>query len=191
MYKYLSGAVLIAIYVSSCWNYSKPGSNGIVYKSPLEYNNYIMARQKKVVEGISVYTAASQGDFQKASFELNKVVGIITDALKDIHGMSSFDGDSSLKVAAVDLFSFYKKSFSSDFREMLTISEKVHDSTITDADIRQYKNLQDGIAKVESPLDEKMKESQVTFAKAHNLKLSDHSIQDKIDNLKSGIKSAN
>ena len=188
MYKYLILSVLVSIIIASC-NMGQPaGANGIKYRSSLEYNNYIMERQKQVVEGMGSYTSASQGDLTTASRELDKAVATITNGLKDIQGMSTYDGDSSLRDAAANLFAFYKKSFTSDFREMLLISKKVQENTGTPQDIERYKLIQQSISKTEGPLDEKMKEAQVNFAKKYNLVLSDHSLQDKIDHMKTKTK---
>ena len=181
-YLFISGLVIISF--SACKSGHPVGANGVEYKSALEYNNYIIDRQKKIVEGIKSYADALQISTDAGDKELDKVIGVVSTSLTDVQGMPAYNNDSAFRDAAIDLLAFYKKSFSRDFKEMLEIRKKIQDSTQTDNDMQRFNEIKDNVSKTEGPLDEKMKEAQGRFAKNNKLDLSDSSVQDEIDNLK-------
>ena len=80
--------------------------------------------------------------------------------------------------------SSYKKSFSTDFKEMLDINRKVEKDTYDETDIARFKQIEENISKQEAPLDAKLKDVQHRFAKSNNLKLGDNSVQKEIDKMK-------
>lgn len=183
MKRILVSLVSLLLLMASCKQKNYVGSNGVEFTSAIEYNDYIITRQKTVVSEISRYGNAAQVNADSAEIILDKTVEHIGNMLVEIKGMPAFNGDSSFRDAAIELFNFYKKSFSTDFKEMLNINRKVELDTFDESDIARFKQIEEDISKKENPLDAKLKEMQMQFAKKNNLKLTDNSVQKEIDKM--------
>jgi hypothetical protein len=163
--------IILAIF-SSCKQKPQVGANGVEFTSPQQYNDYIITKQKEIVKDMQDYGNASQVNADSAENILNNTISKLTKIIDDLKGMPAYNGDSSFRDAAVELFTFYKKSFGTDFKEMLDINRKVENDTYDESDIARFKQIEENISKKESPLDAKLKDVQGKFAKANNLKLS-------------------
>lgn len=169
---------------AACKNKSYTGSNGVEYKSALEYNDYIIGKQKEVVTGMTNYGNAAQLNADSAERILDHTIDEISKSLNDLKGMPAYNGDSSFRDGAIELFTFYKKSFSNEFKEMLTINRKIEKDNYDESDIARFKQIEESITKQEAPLDAKLKDMQTRFAKANNLKLGNNTLQEQIDKMK-------
>ncbi len=181
----LSAFLFLAIimFAASCKPKKHIGPNGVEYTSALQYNDYIIGKQKAVVMDMTNYGKAAQINADSAEGLLNSTINNITHSLGDITGMPAYNGDSSFRDAAIELFSFYKKSFSTDFKEMLEINRKIEKDSYTDSDIERFKQIEENIGRKESPLDAKLKDVQTRFAKANKLTLNNPEVANQADTL--------
>ncbi len=176
MKKYLLLPVVIILF-AACKTKTTIGPNGVTYKTPLEYNEYIISHQMQLQKDITEYTAAAQIGIDEADKGLDKMISDASASLKDIEGMPAYNGDTTFRNAAIALFSFYKTGFSTDFKEMHQIKRKVEGGTGTDEDQQKLEKFSDVVSAKEDPLDTKFKEAQTKFAKDNNLRIIENTGQ--------------
>lgn len=146
-----------------------------------EYNNKIIDEQSKVLDLVLDFTAkVDENDMKGARLLLEKTGVQCDSSIKTIEAMGPFDDDASFKDAAIDLFKFYKRAFSSDYKELLDIIEKT-EPTMEDLD--RVNVIVKKVSDEEMVLDDKVQKAQKEFADKHDVKITDNSMQEKIDNL--------
>ena len=114
MKKYLLLLTSIVLLLTSCKNESSKGANGVTYKTAVEYNDYIVARQTTLMKNIMKFISVAENDLDSAENMLDGYVKETGIMVTDIKGMPAFKGDSSLRDAAVNIFGFYKMIFDND-----------------------------------------------------------------------------
>lgn len=176
MKKYLLLPVVIILF-AACKTKTNMGTNGVTYKTPLEYNEYIISRQMQLQKDITEYTAGAQISIEEADKGLDKMIRDASVSLKDIEEMPAYNGDSSFRNAAIVLFTFYKTDFSTDFKDMHQIKRKVEGGTGTDEDQQKLEKFSDVVSAKEGPLDARFKEAQTKFAKDNNLTIIENTGQ--------------
>jgi hypothetical protein len=146
-----------------------------------EYNNKIINEQSKVLDLVLEFTAKVDSSDMKGARALLDITGVQCDSsIKIIEAMGPFEEDASFKDAAIDLFKFYKRAFAQDYKELLDIIEK-EEPTMDDLD--RINTIVEKVGDEEKVVDDKIQTAQKAFADKHNVKITDNSLQDKIDNL--------
>ena len=146
-----------------------------------EYNNKIIDEQGKVLDLVLDFTAkVDESDMKGARLLLEKTGVQCDSSIKTIEAMGPFDDDASFKDAAIDLFKFYKRAFATDYKELLDIIEK-EEPTMEDLD--RVNVIVKKVSDEEMVLDDKVQKVQKEFADKHDVKITDNSMQEKIDNL--------
>ncbi len=162
---------VIVILLAGCKTKNTVGAKGVAYKTALEYNEYIIHLQMDMKKDITEYTDAANVSIDEADKSLDKIINDASIKLKEIEGMPAFNGDTAFRNAAIALFSFYKTSFSNDFKEMHQLQRKVAAGTATDDVQEKLDKFEDVVSEKEAPLDAKFQETQAKFAKENNLTL--------------------
>lgn len=146
-----------------------------------EYNNKIINEQSKVLDLVLDFNAKiDQDSFAQARILLDKTGVQCDSSIKTIEALGDFDGDSAFKNAAIDLFKFYKRVFAQDYKELLDIVEM---SEPTEEDYLHAEEIVKKIEDEEKVVDDKIQLTQKAFADKHNVKITDNSLQEKIDNI--------
>ena len=146
-----------------------------------EYNNKIIDEQGKVLDLVLDFTAkVDESDMKGARLLLEKTGVQCDSSIKTIEAMGPFDDDASFKDAAIDLFKFYKRAFATDYKELLDIIEK-EEPTMEDLD--RVNVIVKKVSDEEMVLDDKVQKVQKEIADKHDVKITDNSMQEKIDNL--------
>lgn len=173
--KYVSIILLTAIFFASCKELPK-GANGIVYKNPAEYNDYIIDRQSTVIKNIMAFSRTAKTNLDSAKSLLSKYE-IETDSLiVDLKGMPDYKGDSTLRNAAVNLFGFYKTIFGRAYKEMIDIRLSGGDETAIQTIVERISREQEG-------LDKSFQNAQKAFVKKNKMELKENEMQKEIDKL--------
>ena len=120
--KKLSILFLITIAFVACKE-SVKGENGVTYKDPAQYNDYIVSRQTSLVKKIMDWSQVAQTNLDSAAKMLALYDNQTTVMIDEIKGMPAYKGDSSLKQAAIKSFTFYKRIFSEDYKRLLDIKK--------------------------------------------------------------------
>ena len=146
-----------------------------------EYNNKIIDEQGKVLDLVLDFTAkVDESDMKGARLLLEKTGEQCDSSIKTIEAMGPFDDDASFKDAAIDLFKFYKRAFATDYKELLDIIEKEEPAM---EDLDRVNVIVKKVSDEEMVLDDKVQKVQKEFADKHDVKITDNSMQEKIDNL--------
>jgi len=179
--KYFFLLIAIIAGVAACQQAAK-GSNGVVYKSAVQYSDYIVGRQNIIINNIINFVQVSKTDLDSAGKMLDKYVMDITGSITDIKGMPPYKGDTSFRNAAIHLFQFYKKVFGNEYKRLIEIRQN-HGETTSEG-VAEMNGIVEKITKEEEGYDKIFHNAQKDFAEKNNLRLSDNEMQKKIDKIK-------
>jgi len=163
--------IVAALLATACNLPVAKGRNGVSFKDPVEYNDYIIARQQKVAKFVSQFVDASNVSLDSANKVLERSAKETAEFLDDISAMGAFKGDSAFRVAAVNSFTFYKRIFQEDYPKMLEINAKGED--VTDSEIDIVTKISDRLTTEETILDRRFQKAQTEFAKKNNMRLEE------------------
>jgi hypothetical protein len=140
-------------------------------KSPAAYSDKIINQQHKVTGEISRFfkllKTASLEDLEK---ERATIVKKLESGISKVSAMPAFEGDSSLKMAALKWFHLYESSFEKEFVEMLPL---VANKNRSSEENNTLKKLAAALIEKEEEIDLHFAEAQEAFVKKHGLELVD------------------
>lgn len=160
---------------------SVKGNNGVSYKSPVDYNNYIVTRQTSLIKKVLSFTELAQHNLDSAREVLSLYAGQTDAMIKEIQGMPPFRGDSSLRQSALKSFTFYKKVFNDDYQRLIEIRKQGGDQTEEGA--AEMNGIVEKLSKEEEQLDKAFQNAQQNFAEKYKMKLEVNEMQKKIDKM--------
>ena len=172
-------ALMILVSFASCSLPSATGPYGTSFSTPIEYNDYIIARQTSIINHILDISKTAQTDLQATEALLNQGVKLADSALLDVKGLPAFNGDSTFRNRAISMFHFYRQVFDVDYREMVAIRKK--GDHITVEDVQRLDAIQARLTEEETERDKHFQNAQQEFAERNNLRLGENELQKKID----------
>ena len=178
--RYLLLSVMIVVGFAACKQSSVKGSNGVTYKSPVEYNDYIVNRQTDLMKKVLEFGKIADISLDSAEAMLKKSVRDAEKMIAEIKGMPPYKGDSALRDAAASSFAFYKKVFEKDYVDILNIRKKGQEN-ITEDDVTEANRIVDKISKEEEVLDKTFHNAQKDYAEKHKMKLMNNKVQKDIE----------
>ena len=170
-------SLVVATMLFACKESAK-GPNGVTYKNAVEYNDYIVGKQTKVMQNILAFGQIAQSNPDSANKMLDRYAMETEGFIRDIKGMPAYKGDSTLRNAAINTFSFYKKIFENEYKRILKLNENMTEEASTEAN-----GIIESITQDEEKLDKAFHNAQAEFAKKNNIKLIENSMQKKMDEL--------
>ena len=170
---------LLIVLLAACQGESPTGANGVVYKSAVQYNDYIVSRQTTLMKNILVFVEVAQSDLDSAEKMLDQYVKETGDIIKDIKGMPAYKGDTALRNAAANTFGFYRKLFDQEYRSILHLrnGENAQSSDVE----TQIEAIVKSIEEEEKGYDERFQEAQKAFALKNKMKLIENEMQKKFE----------
>lgn len=154
------------------------GPNGVTYKTPIQYNDYIIGRQTILLEKIMKFADAAKTDLDAADKLLNEYTADAAVMIKEIKGMPAFREDTAFRYAAVNSFTFYKKAFSEYYKDIIRIRREA----AADAD-DQLNSVLEKLTAEEKRLDYAFRIAQQSFAAKNKIKLMDNKMQQQIEGM--------
>lgn len=193
-YKILSILILIPLLlICGCSNNKPITEESILQKadevldkgeaeSAIEYNNFILGAQAKVINGmLALNWDASSEAF---NLEIENLIQLLNTILKNVNSIDTYKHGKDFKEALKEQLYMYKDIAKNDFLEIFELQNK---SPTSDEEIKELSSKIDAIYKrieeKEAPIDIKVNNAQIEFAKRHNLKLHATELQEKLDNL--------
>jgi hypothetical protein len=173
--------LLMAVSFIAC-KQSVKGTNGVTYKSPVQYNDYIVGRQTNLMKKFIDFSKVSQINLDSAEKMLDGYIIEMSTMIDEIKGMPPYKGDSSLRDAAVRTFGFYKKIFENDYKQIIRLNKD--GESITEEESAKVNSIVDDISKEEEKLDKAFHNAQKEFASKNNMKLMENTMQKKVNELK-------
>ena len=151
-------------------------------ESAIEYNNFILGAQAKVINGmLALNWDASSEAF---NLEIENLIQLLNTILKNVNSIDTYKHGKDFKEALKEQLYMYKDIAKNDFLEIFELQNK---SPTSDEEIKELSSKIDAIYKrieeKETPIDIKVNNAQIEFAKRYNLKLHATELQEKLDNL--------
>ncbi|MCX7736420.1 MAG: hypothetical protein N2319_06870 [Candidatus Kapabacteria bacterium] len=153
-------------------------------KDAIEYNDKIINEQNKIIEKAITFTSSFETRNYNTIDSLRLLLlSQIESSIEEVSKMQAFDGYDSLRLAALDLFNFYKKVYENEFKEITQIITK--DSLeITEDDIIRHNILTRKIKNEEIIFDNNFQKTQQSFAKKYNLNINRNEYQDRLNEMR-------
>ena len=177
--KYLSIILISLACVIMACNQPAKGRNGVTYKSAVQYNDYIVSRQSKLMQDVLDFAKAADNNLDSAEKMLNTYVTQTAATIEEIKGMPEYKGDSSLRDAAVNSFVFYKNVFQNDYTRILEIRKK--GTEMNSDDVEELNKIVGKITKEEEGFDKSFHNAQKNFADRNHMKLMENEMQKKFN----------
>lgn len=143
----------------------------ITFGNALLYNQYIVERHKELIEDVDIFNLAIEHDYSFAAKTLDSVLIHSTQSLQDIEQMAPYKGDSSFREVSADIFKYYSGRFVEESKKVIELKAKVDSGK---ADYDEIKTLNDLAKKIDmhsQPLQKRLEEIQVRFARKNSLTL--------------------
>jgi len=172
--RYVSIIIVLVCSIISC-NQPVKGRNGITYKSAVQYNDYIVSRQSRLMQNVLNFSKAAEINLDSAEKILHKHASETAKMVEEIKGMPAYKGDTSLRDAAARSFNFYKNVFQNDYTGIITIRKKGDE--MTSEDIEEMQNIVKKITREEEGFDKSFHNAQKNFADKNSIKLIENEMQ--------------
>jgi len=153
--------------------------DGTVFKSPADYNEYIISRQTKIIRNIIELGKRIDISPDTAYTLLDRYASETDSVISDIKGMPPFRADSSFRDAAIRSFTFYRSLFNEHYRRILKIRMQGGDGS--EEGINELMEVMDKIKREEEQLDKQLHNAQTEFASKYDMKMRPSAIQKEID----------
>ena len=172
--RYASIIIVLVCSIFSC-NQLVKGRNGVTYKSAIQYNDFIVSRQTKLMQNVRNFAKAAEINLDSAEKMLLIYAGETSNMIEEIKGMPPYKGDSILREAAVRSLSFYQKVFQTDYARIIHLHKK--GDKITNEDDAEMKDIDSRIKKEEEGLQKSLQNAQKFFSDKNNMKLIENKMQ--------------
>ena len=177
--RHLFFVVIITTWLGAC-NQPVKGRNGEIYKSAVQYNDYIISRQATLIKNVLEFSSIAQTDLDSADRMLDKYVVETDSMILNLDGMPPYKGDSSFRNAAIASFAFYKKIFGNEYKQLINIRKR---GNATEEGIAEMNGIVGDITREEEKYDKAFHNAQKSFADKNNMKLGENEMQKKIDKM--------
>jgi len=147
--------------------------------SAIEYNDQIINEQSKVIKLTLEFVKMIDTDLDGCEAKRQEIVKQVETSIGVIEKMEPFEGNSELKNAALDLFRFYKKVYSEEYKMLLEMLTKGDE--ITQEDIDKITEISGQVQAEETKLDAAFSDAQSAFAKKYNVQIEENALQKDID----------
>jgi hypothetical protein len=179
--KKITAISILVILLAACQNNPPTGKNGVVYKSAVTYNDYIISRQNKIVKKMLAFGKMAGTDPDSAYHMLDVFAGETAILITELEGMPPYKNDSLFRNAAISSFQFYKRTFEKDYKELLGVSKRENISA--DEAETEMNKITDRLTKEEELLDKNFHNAQVKFARDNKLQLTDNTLSKEIEKM--------
>lgn len=153
-------ATLSLLFLASC--------NSTSQMTAAEYNDLIVNEQQLILKEMRQFNNDDGSNVERIEQKRLKIITQCDSSISKIEKLEDFDGNTSLKNAALELFTFYKTVCDTEYKEMIAIMSK---SLITKEDIEKLKLSQEKNKQVELKLDMQLEKAQNEFAKEQGIKI--------------------
>jgi hypothetical protein len=179
MMRYLLLSVIIVFSFIAC-RQSVKGENGVNYKSAVQYNDYIINRQTRLVKQVLDINRIADLSIDSAELILTQSSNDAKKMIAEIQGMPAYKGDSALRDAAAKMFIFYIDLFENDYMDIFHILKKGKENISAD-DKEEFNRIIESINKKEEGLEKAFHHAQKNFAEKNRMKLIQNKAQQDIE----------
>ncbi len=151
------------------------------FSTPVAYNDYIVNSQNELVSLLLVFNeqVAADGAEKDSLLALADQMTLKAESLVSrVQAMSDYEGNWDLRNSALELFQFYVRTFSNEYREMI---ELIFATELDEATLTKLNEILEKVTNAETYYDNKFAEAQQAFAKKHNIELIENDLQEEVD----------
>lgn len=145
----------------------------------VEYNDFIVNHQTAIISSMLDWLKFEKKDMVG---ELEEIVDLTRDALKEIKETKPYPGGEALRKAALDLFSYYERSLNGAFMEVAKIYQESNRMVSAEDAVKITQIIQEGTAD-EAKFDAAFSRAQQDFARANGMEIQENALQKDIDAL--------
>lgn len=149
--------------------------DGTIFKSPADYNEYIISRQTRVIRNIIELGKLIEQHPDTASLFLGKYARLTDSVISDLRGMPPFKTDSAFRDAAIRSFTFYRSLFNEHYPRLLKV--RMQNGTNTEEGINEIREVMEKIKREEEQLDKELHRAQNNFADRFGMQMRPNAIQ--------------
>ena len=151
-------------------------------ESAMEYNDFLLGAQAKAINRmLALNWDASSEAF---NLEIENFIQLLNTILKNVNSIDTYKHGKDFKEAIKEQLYMYKDIVKNDWLEIFELQNK---SPTSDEEMQELSSKIDAILKrieeKEAPIDIKVENAQIEFAKKYNFKLYANELQEKLDNL--------
>jgi hypothetical protein len=141
-------------------------------ESPVEYNNYIVEQQGKLMHKVVEYIVQTvhNDNFEEVENRRLQVLGQIEVAITKLESLEKFNKEDNMRDEALAVFKLYKKSYSEDFSEINLLKQDREGSF---EDMERYFQAQDKAEKAIYEASDRLHEAQRAFAETHKMTIEE------------------
>ena len=151
-------------------------------ESAMEYNDFLLGAQAKAINGMLALN--SDASSEASNLEIDNFIQLLNTILKNVNSIDTYKHGKDFKEAIKEQLYVYKDIAKNDFLELFELGNK---SPTSDEEMQELSSKIDAILKrieeKETPIDIKVENAQIEFAKKYNFKLYANELQEKLDNL--------
>lgn len=151
----------------------------MTYSSAVEYNDYIVKKQQDLMNDVIKLSANQDvNNFEKT---INDMIPKIEQSIKDIQGMPAWNGDTTFRNKALDLFKFYHEACTNEFS---TVVKSLKDVQTNPDNVTKIQEITTDVSKREEDFDNAIQQAQQNFAKNNNMDIKENAMQKQLDDIK-------
>ena len=151
-------------------------------ESAMEYNDFLLGAQAKAINGMLALN--SDASSEASNLEIDNFIQLINTILKNVNSIDTYKHGKDLKEAIKEQLYVYKDIAKNDFLELFELGNR---SPTSDEEMQELSSKIEAILKrieeKETPIDIKVENAQIKFAKKYNFKLYANELQEKLDSL--------
>jgi hypothetical protein len=158
-------------------------NNTNITAEAVEYNNKIVYAQNRITEKMLQFSnALTENQIKELDTIHKNLIQVVKSSIEEIELMPAFEGDSSLKNTALELFYFYKKIIENEYSKLIAIHKKA-DEDYTQEDQDWINSMVEDVEKKEVIIDDKFAKVQEQFALKYNFTIKNNNLQDSINKI--------
>ncbi|MFH0865570.1 MAG: hypothetical protein V1904_05220 [Bacteroidota bacterium] len=160
-------AAIIMLAISSCGSKSGSTSDTLSFSSAVEYNDFIIGQQEKILDCHKACTdAVDRNDITFAKTKLDELAKQCKTSVDTLNKMDAYNSNTAFRDAGVKLFSFYKDFAGKGFKEELEIMAKPQ---LTPDDENRINQIENEFSTKEGDLYNAFIEAQNKFASENDI----------------------
>lgn len=156
-------------------------SKAQTFSTPVAYNDYIVNSQNELIELLLEFNervAADDAEKESLLVLADQMIIKAQSLVTRVEAMSDYQGNWDLRNSALELFRFYVKTFTNEYKEMI---ELIFVEELDEATLAKLNEVLEKVSNEENYYDTKFAEAQQAFAKKHNIELIENELQEEID----------
>jgi len=173
MKKPLSAVVstLIFTFVIVSCNENSATCGKVVLSTPVAYNDFIVDQQNEIIQKmVKLNELYQKGTNKEISWHYKELIACTDSNLKKITLLTPYENDSTLKLRAFNLITYYSKIFHHEYKEVVDVFLEGY--TPSDDEMERIYNIIQEVKKNETELNAQLSQAQIAFAKKHGFEFS-------------------